>query len=91
MRDMLQEWTQYILKANTPYPMKNPDQGRAEVSQDNARDIVEAIDQLICRRMVMSKYWTTKSQDEEVELLKRKITDYLLVTDPRAGVFRKPE
>ena len=88
---MLQEWTQYIFKANTPYPMKNPDEGRAEVSQDNARDIVEAIDQLICQRLKMKEYWTSSEQDETVELLKRRITDYLLVTDPRAGVFRKPE
>ncbi len=78
------------------YPLKNPDEGRAEVSQDDARDIVEAIDCLIALRLDTllkspgEKHKTDKSTEEQIELLKRCITDYLLVTDPRAGVFKKP-
>ena len=80
------------------YPQPNPDEGRAAVSQDNARDIVELIDNLIQLRAsqlerqkwVNGEKWSAEL-NEPIELAKRRITDYLLVTDPRAGVFRKPE
>ena len=72
------------------YPPKNPDEGRAEVSQDNARDIVEAIDALVLLRIQQQVYNLNSCQDA-IDMAKRTITDYLLVTDPRAGVFRKPE
>lgn len=54
-------------------------------SNDNPRDIAEAIDQLIRRRILADcRLW---DHDEPAELLKRKITDYLLATDTRSGIF----
>ena len=58
------------------------------ISDENARDVVEAIDELIKLRATMSDYWTSSSKEEQCELLKRRITDYLLVTDPRSGVYQ---
>lgn len=71
------------------YPTKNLDEGRAEVSQDNAREIVELLDDLIKTRIAEEQGVTF--HPDRAEIIKRRITDYLLVTDPRAGVFRKPE
>ena len=72
------------------YPPKNPDEEKAKVSQDNARDIVEAIDNLICLRIMGPGSDSAPVFYDKLELQKRRITDYLLVTDPRAGVFLKP-
>ncbi len=71
------------------YPIKDPDEGRAQVSQANAREIVELIDDLIKTRIAEEQGVEFKPGDR-AELIKRRITDYLLVTDPRAGVFVKP-
>ncbi len=71
------------------YPPKDPDEARADVSQDNPRDIVEAIDQLIMLRISQQVQNIPGCQDS-IDMCKRQITDYLLVTDPRAGVFIKP-
>ncbi len=70
------------------YPPRDRDEDRADVSQDNPRDIVEAIHQLILL-CIVQQVNGIPSQDQ-IEVCKRQITDYLLVTDPRAGVFRSP-
>jgi hypothetical protein len=70
-------------------PTRDPDEGRAKVSQLNARDIVELIDDLIKTRIAEEQGVVFNS--DRIELMKRAIVDYLLVTDPRAGVFVNSE
>lgn len=70
--------------------------GLTPISTENAREIVDAIDSLILSHInshaLTSAGHCTASQyraaEEERELLKRRITDYLLVTDPRDGDFQ---
>lgn len=77
------------------YPPKDRDEQKAKTSTDNARDIADAIDHLIRIRVhgaLMVNHGVTdtkslKDLDESCELLLRRITDYLLVTDPRPGVY----
>jgi hypothetical protein len=66
------------------------------MNQDNARDIAEAIDHLIIGRQAQqilrdknAAAAPIRSLDESCELIKRRITDYLLATDPRPGVYRE--
>lgn len=57
-------------------------------SQLNNREAVDLIDQLISKRIeqALSKY---PYPDEPIELIKRQLTDYLLATDSRKGVYVK--
>jgi hypothetical protein len=67
-------------------------------SQENARDIADAIDDLIRIRIsaalrVHDKAYDQRSlmqADADSEIIKRRITDYLLATDPRSGVYKSP-
>jgi hypothetical protein len=52
----------------------------------DAREIVDMLDALIVRR-IRQQY--DDRPDEEAEVLKRAITDYLLQTDPRPGIYVK--
>jgi hypothetical protein len=59
----------------------------------DAREMVDLIDELICERIAQAHRsagicWEYKD-DEKTELLKRAITDYLLQTDPRPGIYVK--
>jgi len=67
---------------------------KSKISTDNPRDIAECIDQLIRERIGgaliefgLATETGPHDRSERIELLKRRISDYLLVTDPRKGVF----
>jgi len=66
---------------------------KTPISTDNAIDIVDAIDELIQMRLnAVTPGATTqliRRWNERAELLRRKITDYLIVTDPRKGIYFK--
>lgn len=68
---------------------------KAEISQDNPRDIAEAIDNLACLRVRQKTMSVGPREslaiDDTCEILKRRITDYLIVIDPRKGVFKHGE
>lgn len=51
-------------------------------SHINARDFVELLDELIKARSTEAL-----PDPERIELLKRELTDYLLATDPRKGIY----
>lgn len=50
-------------------------------SHINARDFVELLDGLIKARS------NVNPDPEQIEVLKRELTDYLLATDPRKGIY----
>lgn len=52
---------------------------------DNPRDFVEKLDALIKLRSKIQ----TGAVEEQAELLKRDLTDYLLLNDKRPGIFVK--
>lgn len=60
-------------------------------SRENPREIVDALDEMIAIRMGRLNGPVTpeaiRSDNEKVELLKRRITDYLLSIDKRPGVY----
>ena len=64
--------------------------------QADARQIVDAIDNLIKFRIIQQANLITSHKDlaafdDECEFVKRLITDYLLATDPRQGVYVQGE
>lgn len=61
--------------------------GLPPLSTENAREIVDALDELIKIRVQMRTLGYSY-QEEQCELIKRRITDYLLMTDPRGGVYQ---
>lgn len=68
-------------------------QGLEPISTENAREIVDAIDDLIKLRIAQSqpeKLTATAFRviDEQCEGIKRRVIDYLLVSDARVGVFQ---
>lgn len=69
-------------------------------SQMNAREFVDALDRLICLRAradLLEADCTTgdeflnrmKNIEEECEMVKRQLTDYLLAADGRKGLYAK--
>ena len=68
-------------------------------SQLNAREFVELVDQLIMLRVAMNMLDLSNYQqdrihsrmEEECEVLKRSLTDYLLAADSRKGLYAKGE
>lgn len=70
--------------------------GLTPISTENAREIVDAIDDLICSHVTQHALLSTgmltprdmACREEQREIIKRRITDYLLVTDPRSGVYQ---
>lgn len=57
-------------------------------SNDNPRDIAEVIDDLIKIRVEqMANHNFSRATENDCEVLKRRITDYLLATDTRSGIF----
>ncbi len=74
------------------YPPKDRDEQKAKLSTENARDIADAIDELVTLRIYFELTLQrgdepTQEQRDNIEMLKRRITDYLIVTDPRPGVY----
>ena len=63
------------------YPVIRP----PPASKANARDMVELIDELIQLR----EHNITNCNGEKIEVVKRAMTDYLLSTDPRPGIYVK--
>jgi len=58
----------------------------------NPRDVVEAIDEMIALRLAIRDELEPEAQlEERIEVLKRMITDYLLVNNIQKGVYRDPE
>jgi len=61
----------------------------------NPRDVVDAIQQMIDISILLNStnpYVGERVQKmEELELLRRKITDYLLVNSTQKGVYKDPE
>lgn len=66
------------------YPPPPP--GR--VSQMNAREFVDRLDELITEKILNMGPMHVPCKDR-VEQLKREMTDYLLATDPRKGIYAK--
>lgn len=62
--------------------------GLTPISTENARDIVDALDGLIKIRIRQSMGNDLPVLNEECELIKRRIVDYLLVSDGRIGVYQ---
>jgi hypothetical protein len=61
-------------------------------SQLNAREAVDLINMLIClhlRRMFTPDSDLITAINEQIELNSRALTDYLLATDPRPGLYFK--
>lgn len=73
------------------YSGKDRDEEKAKISQSTAREIVDMIDSLICKRIQQYEEMSDAFNREEIEVIKRELTDYLLVTDPRQGVFISPK
>lgn len=69
------------------YPIKDQDELKSKFSQESAREIVELIDSLIKIRILEHGHSLAEIEKDQSEIIKRKITNYLLVTDPRKGVF----
>ena len=73
------------------YPPKDKEAEKAKISQCSAREIVDEIENLIQLRIDLNDKLGNPVNDrlllEKIEVTKRQITDYLLVTDPRHGIF----
>ena len=70
-----------------------------KVSQMNAREFIDLVDKLIELRVTMNMLDLSNHQqdrihcrmDEEAEVVKRQLTDYLLAADRRKGLYAKGE
>jgi hypothetical protein len=69
------------------YPTTNPEPNHAAPA---GREMVDLLDALIRERILESQssdHKTLKDCAFNIEMMKRQLTDYLLQTDPRPGIY----
>lgn len=55
----------------------------------DAREFVDELDTLIGAMIKAHQEGMDDAREEQIEVIKRQLTDYLLETDPRKGIYVK--